>query len=329
MDTLLAEGLAGRLADLGLRFAEPVDLVGLAQGGAVEATVEHAQGRARYRVGFCDPLTGSAARRAAGGDAAAGRLLMLGPRVTERGAAALRSAGVDFADLAGNAHVSFEGVHIDVRGRRAPRSGARGPAAGGRARGGVNLFSVKRAQVVFAVLAWEDLLAGPVRGVARAAGVSVGQAQGTLALLAEYGFLDEGRRLVAARRSRLVDQWAAAYPTGLGSRARARGFSGDFGGLDPGDAVVYVSGQAAVPELLRPATAVLYSRQEPVEMIRAGRWRRDDQSPSILLRRQFWTPPAAEAPGARQAPWPLVYADLLASDDSRAREAAEQFRDGR
>lgn len=325
MDEQLAKDLVGHLDEFGLRFVEPVDLVGLHADTTVAATLGHGGGRERYRLGYSNTLTLSSLGWVPWPSGVKERLLLVGPRVTERSATMFRRSGINYLDQAGNAYITFDGVRVDVRGRRAP---SRQKLPGSRpTRGGVNLFSAKRSQVIFALLSWPPLLDGPVRELARTAGVSLGQAHDTLELLTQYGFLHENRRLAAAQRERLIDQWTAAYPTGLGSVARTDHFSGDWSDLNVADRAIYVSGEAAVPALLRPETVVLYTDGLPVELIRARRWRRDDARPNIFIRRLFWRSPQPPADsGIHDAPWPLVYADLLASKDSRQREAAERLR---
>lgn len=326
MDESLAAALAERLGELGLSFAEPFDLVQLPEGDTKTVTIAHQQGKARYRVGFSRSLTGSSFVRAKLRQAARDPLLLFGPRITERSAELLRTLGINYLDQAGNAYITFEGVHIDVRGRRPPQTTTSTYAYS--SRGGVNLFSTKRSQVIFALLAWPDLVDSPIREIANQSGASLGLVQETLELLIQYGFTNERRRFLPQQREHLLDRWAAAYPTGLGSSARTLMMSGNFDNLAPTEGPVYVSGEAAVPALLRPETLVLYTHEVPTQVIRSHRWRRDDSHPNIFLRRQFWpTPQRHEQPGVYQAPWPLVYADLLASNDGRQREAAGQLRE--
>src|SRR4051812_15945992 len=108
-------------------------------------------------------------------------------------------------DIAGNACVEFSNVLIDVRGRRRPMDARRPDPVSG------NLFSRGRAQVIFALLAWPQLWDEPQRGLARAAGVSLGQAHNTLALLAEAGYDGVGPR---RGQTALLHLWAAAFPIG-------------------------------------------------------------------------------------------------------------------
>lgn len=325
MDEQLAQDLAERFDEFGLRFREPIDLTDVPELDTVRVTLTHELGHAVYQVGYTDRLTASSLDWAKPYFLGDERLLLLGPRVTERSAELLRQLGINYLDPAGNAFISFAGVRIDVRGRR--QEAAHGIGMPRLTRGGVNLFSTKRSQVIFAILSWPELLDRPIRELAATSGVSLGQAQETLELLSQYGFLDTRRQLVEPQRDRLIDQWAAAFRTGLGSATTTGHFSGDWGGFDPGETAVHVSGEAAVPDLLRPETVVLYTEKFPTQLIRSYRWRKDEARPNIFLRHQFWKPlDAAAGPGVYEAPWLLVYADLLASNDSRQREVAEQLR---
>ncbi|MFT4188684.1 MAG: type IV toxin-antitoxin system AbiEi family antitoxin [Aeromicrobium sp.] len=326
MDERSARDLTDRWAELGLRLVPSVRLVDVPEGRPVEAVLEHTQGRQSFQVVHMSSLTESSLRASRLVGAADGRLLVLGPRVTERSARAFRLLGVNYLDAAGNAWVTFGGVHIDVRGRQRVAAGSTSERATRPGGGAVNLFSAKRAQVVFAILAWERLLSRPLRELAHAAGVSLGQAQQTRELLIRYGFLDERKQFLPGQRDRLLDQWANAYPTGLGAIETASPFSGEISGLDAGEHVVYVSGESAAPHLRHPETLTLYSDGLPVDLIRRRRWRRDTENPNILVRQTFWRAPDGEFPGLQAAPWPLVYADLLASGEARQRDAAEQVR---
>jgi hypothetical protein len=91
---------------------------------------------------------------------------------------------------------------------------------------------------------------------------------------------------------------------------------------------IWVSGEQAVPHLLRPASTTLYVRELDRNLAIANRWRSDGE-PNIVVRRKFWNAPEGdgEPSGTPPAPWPLVYADLLESQDPRARNAATELVD--
>jgi hypothetical protein len=244
------------------------------------------------------------------------------PHVSAKTADSFRRIGVQYLDAEGNAWIQFADVLIDVRGR--PRPADATPRAGAAG----NLFSSGRAQVVLVLLAWPELWHAPQRVLARTAGVSLGQAHGTLALLARAGYdRDEPRG-----RAGLLDLWAAAFPTGLAQRLTLATYRGEIGQLHKvhaGDEIS-VSGEAAVPHLLRAATLTLYVAELDPRLPIVNRWRTDGE-PNVVVRRKFWNDPfsgpLASAPEPEVAPWPLVYTDLLTSDDPRARSAAHQYRD--
>ncbi|MGH8894095.1 MAG: hypothetical protein ACRDWY_12465, partial [Actinomycetes bacterium] len=164
--------------------------------------------------------------------------------VAPKASETFRRAGVQYLDTVGNAWVEFGDVLIDVRGRRRP-IGADQPA---RATAG-NLFSTGRAQVVLALLAWPQLWEASQRELAHAAGVSLGQAHNTLALLTETGYARGHTRAGAP----LLDLWVAAFPTGLATKLTLAAYRGDIDEVKTvnADDPVFVSGEGAAGDLLR------------------------------------------------------------------------------
>jgi hypothetical protein len=311
--------LATQLRDIG--FDAQVDPDELATFAAVRsAGLRLARGKSaqnfELRFGATVPL--AAAPRGADG-----RLVFVYSNfVNAKSGDAFRRAGVQYLDAAGNAWIDFGDVLIDVRGR--PRRLEAAP----RTRAAGNLFSAARAQVVFALLAWPHLWRAPQRQISAAAGVSVGQVNDTLNLLRDSGY---GVDDVRPGAGELLDLWAAAFPTGLAHRLTLATYRGEIGEAQIEAAgEVYVSGEAAATELLRPASLTIYVVDLDPHLPVANRWRSDGES-NIVVRRKFWTAPGgagAERAVSGAAPWPLVYADLLASDDLRARGAAEAWKDG-
>lgn len=245
--------------------------------------------------------------------------------ISPRSADSFRRAGIQYVDAAGNAWVEFGDVLIDVRGRRPSPDVRRRP----RATAG-NLFSTARAQVAFALLAWPSLWDAPQRDLARAAGVSLGQANNALVLFRESG-LGPGS---SGHRAELLNLWAAAFPSGLAQKLTLVTYRGSVGPVEKVHAedAVFVSGEAAAGDLLRPASLAIYVEQLDPRLPIVNRWR-SDGSPNIVVRRKFWTTPETSThdydgplTGVRNAPWPLVFADLLASDDPRVRSTAAEWR---
>lgn len=252
-------------------------------------------------------------------------VFVFGQRVNERSADMFRRRGLNYLDEAGNAFVSFENVRIDVRGRRAEGARVESSAASGSA---ANLFSTKRSQVICVLLAWPELLDAPLRHMAMISGVSLGQVQKTMAELQVAGFLsEEGGRKRLRHGRELLDQWAAAFPAGLGGPQRTRTFAGDIGTFEtPPGVAASLSGESALTGRIRPETLTIYVDSVSVKaLIAKNRWR-TDRRPNIFVRSQFWQLPDAPTEGIATAPAPLVYADLLASGDGRQVEMAQALR---
>ncbi len=244
--------------------------------------------------------------------------------IAPKTAESFRRAGVQYTDAAGNAWVRFDDVLIDVRGRRLANDHGPHPRTTG------NLFSTARARVAFALLAWPALWDAPQRELAGAASVSLGQANNALALFRESGF----GPAQGGRSAELLNLWAAAFPSGLAQKliiATYRGSADSVQKVHAEDAA-FISGELAVKELLRPASLTIYIEQFDPRLPIVNRWR-SDGPPNIVLCHKFWTTPKHAShdydgpfTGMRNAPWPLVYADLLASDDPRVRAASKEWR---
>jgi hypothetical protein len=131
-------------------------------------------------------------------------VLVVAPWISARVGEQLRAVGAGYVDSAGNASVRFGTVLIEVSGRPRPRRAPAAPAAataGGAGRGGRLLTPANR-RVIGALLAEPALETAPLRDLAAAAGVSLGQAHKSVALLGEAGYhrdrLDERQRAALA-----------------------------------------------------------------------------------------------------------------------------------
>lgn len=315
MDAMLTH-LVAQLRDLGLDVR--VERVRSAQADVRSAELHLARGGSartyELRYGATVPLA------AASADADGRPVFVHATFLAAKSRDALRRAGVHYLDAAGNAWIEFGDVFIDVRGRPRPDGAAPRPRAAG------NLFSAGRAQVVFALLAWPHLWQASQREISAAAGVSVGQVNDTLKLLRDAKHGVGGAQPGAAD---LLDLWAAAFPAGLAHRLTLATYRGEIGRATVvADGQVFISGEAAATDLLRPTSLTIYVADLDPRLPVVNRWRSDGE-PNIIVRRKFWNAPgvADNVPADVEAPWPLVYADLLASDDTRVRSAATEWRD--
>src|SRR5665647_419651 len=184
------------------------------------------------------------------------------------------------SDLGVTAGVGSDGVLLDVRGRPRPDDlavPAHKPAG--------NLFSTARAQVAFALLAWPPLWEATRRDLAHAAGVSLGQAHNALALLSEAGYRRDPAR---PGQTELLDLWTAAFPTGLATKLTLAWYRGEIGPVSDvhSDDPVFVSGESAAEDLLRPATLTLYVQELDPRLPVVNKWRSDGPA-NIVVRRKF------------------------------------------
>ena len=242
----------------------------------------------------------------------------------------LRAFNQPFADAAGNAYLEGPGLLVYVTGRKLEAEPAM--AATSRA------FSTSGLKVQFALICDPALADAPLRAIAAAAGVALGGVPAVLADLQRSGALlvqGKKRRLNATRR--LLDDWALDYARRLRPKTLLKTYtSPDFDGweswsIDPTHALW--GGEAAARLLvqdLRPGVLTLYAEKMPARPMVEQRMTPISatlaQQRVIELRRPFWGKlPTAELPGS--VPPALVYADLLATGDSRCLETAEMIYD--
>ncbi|WP_258934899.1 hypothetical protein [Nesterenkonia pannonica] len=139
-----------------------------------------------------------------------------GHRIMPRAADAFREEGINYLDEVGNAYIRFADVLIDVRGR-IPNASLKTSMRPGPQK---TLFTPRRAQVIFALLTWPELLSASLRDIAFYSGASTGQAHDTIKILRERQFLISRNDEALTHRDELIDIWTSEYPSGLGSPTR-------------------------------------------------------------------------------------------------------------
>ncbi len=254
-------------------------------------------------------------------------LILFAPYVGAEIGRRLRDNGVNYVDAAGNCFLALDrGYFAQVEGRRplkrAPiERGIRGPGY----------------RVIFAVLARPGLLDVPVRTLADVAGVGKTTAAETLRRLEAEGLVGadrERRHLLRARD--LLDRWVTGYATAV----RPRLTMGRFRTNDPGPEALEAriecelgdttrwawGGGAAAMRLTgyyRGPDTVLHLEHPLPETGKRLRAIPDDDGPLIVLGAPG--PIAFEGARERTVHPLLVYTELLATGDERAREAAHEL----
>ncbi len=268
----------------------------------------------RLRAVYVPQLTLSAVESGPSFDAE--RTLFVSGYVNAKTADALRRRGLQYVDSSGNMNLLNDEWLINIQGRKAA------PRIRPERYSSENMFSPRRAQVVFALLTWPELMDAPLRDLSAASGVSLGLAHST------FFALKENHRMWPANpdgRQRLIDAWAAAFPSGLAPSLAIRGFRAEKFDMFFGDDIE-VSGEAAHSAGLRANRATVYVGELDDTLIMANRWRSDGPQ-NLFVRKKFWLAPwQSDLSGARDAPPLIVYGDLVASDDPRLQEAAARLR---
>ena len=143
------------------------------------------------------------------------RILLLAPHVREQQAPALELAGIDYLDLAGNAHLNAPGLFVHVQGRRPPKEHVTAPTRPHK--GWV--------RTVMALLVRPDLADVPYRALADEAGVALGTAAKCMKDLALRGLVhdQQGKRTLPDRPA-LVALWVQAYLEALRPKLAERRF---------------------------------------------------------------------------------------------------------
>lgn len=243
----------------------------------------------------------------------------------------LRARGIDYIDSVGNMNFDWDRLLIHMRGFKpaAARS-----AASASPPDQSRIFSPSGLQVVFSLLAWPHLQSSPLREVAQVSKVSLGTVHRVMDELERSGYLygDPARRRLS-RGGELMSRWVEGYVTRLSAKLDDGRFDAPeprwWRSVDDFERYgVLLGGEIAASLLdpyLKPATVTLYSDEVPVRLLVESRLRRADADGDVFFRRKFWRTPSLHATSG-MVPELLIYADLIASGDSRQIEHAERMR---
>lgn len=231
-----------------------------------------------------------------------------------------RRLGLNFIDTAGNAYIRVPGQLIWISGRPRPKARQVLHEQGA-------LRTVNGLRVIFSLLIRPDLLNQSLREIAAQAGVALGSVGKVLEDLQAQGHLSAGKSV--ARRmldpEALQQAWSQHYPVSLRHKLNPQRYSALKGwdasrSFAPQQAVW--GGEVAAYRMdgyLKPAEATIYSWANRQSLMTEYRLR-PDPAGDIEILDAFWKP--LESGDALVAPPLLVYADLIASQDGRSREAA-------
>ncbi len=246
------------------------------------------------------------------------------PRLAER----LREDGVNFIDAAGNAFLRHDGLYVWVTGQK---DKLRLEAERERLRA----FRPSGLKLVFVLLCRPELAEADYRTLAETAGVALGTVQWVMRDLIREGYVLRlgrfSRRLVEPKR--LLDAWVPPYVRDLRPRLLLGRFEAkELGWWRRTDLRPYRGlwgGEPAAALLtrhLKPGSLTIYADKVPARLVAEKHLTKNEKG-RIDFREKFWRFDTEEETTGT-APPILVYADLLALDDPRARETADRIYEG-
>lgn len=240
-----------------------------------------------------------------------------------------RSIGLQFIDTQGNAHIRGCGLYIFVTGEknRDVRLFHKAPRG---------LTSQGALRVVLALLSKPELTSGTLKEIAVLSGVSLGTAHNVIDDLRRRSYLvpsgKSGRKLLEPQR--LAEEWVANFPTSLRTKLKGRRFSSNsaflWQDIDIETERATWGSEVAAAKMfthLKPASQTLYIAPQAMqdvtsELVKRFRLKPDPYGNVEFLER-FWAPSVESRPGL--APPLLVYSDLLALLEPRAKETAHMI----
>ena len=269
-------------------------------------------------------------------DRAADRPLMLvthhvPPRLAEN----LIANRIPFLDTAGNVYFDEPEATVMITGRETPRLKQTDLTS--------RSTTPKGLRVSFALATLPDLVERPYRTIAEQSDVALNTVNLAVEdLIARRLVVKKNGRRMIADRHQFIKDWAVQYPTGLRAKLAARRFTSGVGidwwkSAPLQDFNARLSGECAGEALThenKPVSVTVYAHGGAAPPLMKAARLRPDPHGEVEILESFWPERAEErwnAPPGIVHPL-LVYADLIASGDSRNHAVAEtvyeRFLDG-
>jgi hypothetical protein len=238
----------------------------------------------------------------------------------------MRNQGIPFIDAAGNAFINTTPLYIFVKGEKPNTVVTAEPVK--------RLFKPGGLKLIFALLNNPGMEKATYRDMAKAANVALGTVDFVITELKELGFLidmaKKGRQLL--KTEQLLRRWVEAYPENLKPKLVQEKFRTNvrhwWKDIRPADFGLFWGGEIAAAELtgyLKPERYTVYTDQLPGKLKYKFKFQKDPNG-NIEVLTPFWTFGWELAENGFVPPL-LIYADLMATGDTRAIEAAETIYD--
>lgn len=247
-------------------------------------------------------------------------------------------AGLNFIDLAGNLFIRLKGIYLLIEGKEQVleklKSGVKKSSVNSRLPELGRAFTTSGLKVVFVLLVEPDSLGWTVMKIADAARTSTGTVSTVFKSLESEGYLViDGRYRKMRHKRDLQRRWTEHYISTLKPSLKSRWVQGlspkewrqeVIEGRVPGVVMGGENALALKTGMIAPMTTLFYGQLPWREVISAYRMRTVEAG-NTELREIFWDSQALGA-GAT-VPDLLIYADSLATGDSRQIEIAQKLMD--
>lgn len=253
-------------------------------------------------------------------------------------ARALKNMDIQFIDCAGNAYLNLPPVYVYVQGQKQNKAVTLLKADTSRA------FDYAGLKVIYGFLCNNLLINAPYREIADQTDVANGSVGWVINGLKAAGYIiDSGKRRQLINRRKLLDRWVEAYPEKLKPKLRVGEFICDdtnwWKTFDIAKFGAYWGGEVGAEKYtsyLKPQMATVYLPEASgnkllaaAKLRKAVEWTGD--GPGIVrIYRPFWTGKLQNTSALliQDTVHPiLIYADLIASADSRNLETARMLYD--
>jgi hypothetical protein len=256
----------------------------------------------------------------------AGEGLLVTDYVNPELAEMMRNQGIFFIDVIGNAFIDTPPLYIFVKGEKQNKVLKTKPVK--------RLFKPGGLKLIFALLNNPGMEKATYRDMAKAANVALGTVDFVITELKELGFLidmeKKGRQLL--KTEQLLRRWVEAYPENLKPKLVQEKFRTNayhwWKDIKPADFGLLWGGEIAAAKLtghLKPEKYTIYTYQLPGKLIYKFKFQKDPNG-NVEILTPFWTFGWELAENGFVPPL-LIYADLMATGDARAIEAAETIYD--
>lgn len=260
------------------------------------------------------------------GPRAGRRLMLVSNHVSPKVAKDLIAKRIPFMDTAGNAYIDEPEATVMIVGRDKPTLKHTDTTS--------RSTTPKGLIVSFALATQPDLVAQPFRTIAQESGVALNTVNLAVDDLIARGLIvKKGGRRVIADPQRFIEEWVSQYPARLRTKLGARRFTSGrdtswWQGPDFSALGARLGGEVAADVLtheIKAASVTVYANSlEASALMQLARLRPDPHG-AVEILEPFWPEPVEESWGVPQGivhPL-LIYADLIASCDSRNSAVAQ------